>query len=81
MLRAIDEGFKNACTMPKVDINQVLMAPRHPAGAIGIAAMLHQPERFKGRGNATVLGGSTIASIALRDLLLAPTSNDGEAGQ
>ena len=40
-----------------------------PAGAVGIAALLAQPERFRGRFVATLLCGSNLTPQQLRDWL------------
>lgn len=51
-----------------------------PAGAVGIAAILAAPERFKGRRIATILGGSNISQADLA-ALSAPASASGEVAR
>ncbi|HET8727478.1 MAG TPA: pyridoxal-phosphate dependent enzyme, partial [Alphaproteobacteria bacterium] len=43
-----------------------------PAGAVGVAAILGDPDRFRERRVATLLCGSNVSAAQMRDWLSAP---------
>lgn len=64
-----DEVISRAMRLTMVHLGLIA----EPAGAVGLAAILASPERFKGRRVATILTGGNIAPADLRRVL---TDND-----
>jgi len=50
-----------------------------PSAALGIAALLEQPERFAGRRVTTILCGSNVAPADFARWVLEPAAHDGSA--
>lgn len=78
-LTMLDDRYDAVVAVSETDIiramriiHERLGVVAEPSGAVGVAAILRDPDRFRGRQVATILCGSNIPSLQMRDWLSAP---------